>query len=313
MAYRRFQCARQAVTLIYRNIIEKDVLEKILDDRIYKHYVVDGRPPCDSGASVPLEFSFGAFRFGHSMVRDIYDVNSIFKQQDVTGALLSSSQQRPAKVPLDLERPNWFVDWDPFFFEGEASGRNLSQVIDLRFAGGLHMVARVPSLDRPGLAQRDLISACYAGTLSARALCSGLRSRGFDAVVEGFDEWEPRLAKWLQAADFRWSDDEDAARLARDPPLPFFILFEAMRSGGQHLGPIGSIVVAEVILGAFRRHPLGVEGAGDTLQRRLAACGRVFFEKTPLGQSVSTTLSQIDEIRCMPHLLAYMHRQGCFG
>jgi hypothetical protein len=247
------------------------------------------------------------------MVRDVYDVNSMFKRQDVTGALLSSSQQKPAKVPLDLERPNWFVDWDLFFFEGEASGRNLSQVIDLRYAGGLHTLARVPRLDRPGLAQRDLISSCYAGTLSAGALCRELRSRGFDAVVEGFDEWEPRLTKWLQGADFRWSDDGDVARLARDPPLPFFILFEAMCGGGQHLGPIGSIVVAETILGAFKRHPLGVEGAGNTLQSRLAACGRIFFENTPLASSVSITLSQIGEIGSMPELLEYMRRQGCFA
>jgi hypothetical protein len=86
-----------------------------------------------------------------------------------------------------------------------------------------------------------------------------------------------------------------------------------MCGGGQHLGPVGSIVVAETILGAFKRNPLGVEGAGDTLQKRLAACGGVFFENTQLGQSVSTTLSQIDEIGCMPELLEYMHRQGCFG
>jgi hypothetical protein len=311
LAYRRFQCARQAVTLIYRNIIEKDVLEKILDDRIYKYYVVDGHARCDSGQTVPLEFSFGAFRFGHSMVRDSYDVNSVSKEQALTGALLSSSQQRPDKLPV---QPNWFVDWDLFFSDGESASRNLSQFIDLRFAGGLYQGdTKVPMLDRPGLVQRDFISSCYAGTLSARGLCRELRSRGFDAWVQDFDEWERQLAGWLRHGVHFPSGDADGARLARDPPLPFFLLFEAMSGGGQHLGPIGSIVVAETILGAFRRNPLGVEGAGNRLQDRLAACGRVFFENTPLGQSVSTTLSQIGEIERMPQLLEYMHRHGCFG
>ena len=47
---------------------------------------------------------------------------------------------------------------------------------------------------------------------------------------------------------------EDIETLANDPPLPLFILFEAMRqprAEGLHLGPLGSIIVAEVIFGAL--------------------------------------------------------------
>ena len=47
---------------------------------------------------------------------------------------------------------------------------------------------------------------------------------------------------------------EDIETLANDPPLPFFILFEAMQqphSEGMHLGPLGSIIVSEVIFGAL--------------------------------------------------------------
>src|SRR5262249_60398202 len=42
--------------------------------------------------------------------------------------------------------------------------------------------------------------------------------------------------------------------LSNDPPLPFFVLFEAMQQHGArglHLGPLGSIIVAEVIFGAL--------------------------------------------------------------
>src|SRR5439155_13414052 len=41
-------------------------------------------------------------------------------------------------------------------------------------------------------------------------------------------------------------------------PLRFFVLFEAMQQPqeGRHLGPLGSIIVAEVIFGALASAPL---------------------------------------------------------
>lgn len=43
-------------------------------------------------------------------------------------------------------------------------------------------------------------------------------------------------------------EDEDVAALANDPPLPFFLLFEAMALGeGHRLGPLGSTLLAEAL------------------------------------------------------------------
>jgi hypothetical protein len=317
LTYRRFHCARLVVTLMYRNIIEKDVLCKILDRRIYDHYVTNGNPPRDNGESIPLEFTFGAFRFGHSMVRGAYNVNSQFEEQDVTGALLLSSQQRPDRLPVTA---SWFIDWDRFFIAetparaDEALKLNFSKMIGLHYVGDLQEgMVKVPGLDAAGLAQRDLLSACYSGMLSVTALCSELRARGFEREVVDFSAWRSRLDTWLPRLNLFPSSDDDRKRVVEDPPLPFFVLFEAEHYGGQHLGPVGSIIVAETILGAFKRHPLGVEQRDSTLQQRISRCGELYFDESSARGPVSEALSQIDEIETMPQLLEYMRRLGCFG
>jgi len=317
LAFRQFRCARLVVTLVYRNIIERDLLRRILDDRIYDRYVTKADAPRDSGESIPLEFSFGAFRFGHSMVRGAYSVNSQFGLQDVTGALLLSSEQRPDFLPV---KPNWFVDWDRFFVAKAADGagtavqRNLSKVIGPHYVQDLVQGSvRVSGMDAAGLAHRDLLSACYAGTLSVSALCKELRAKGFEREVEDFGAWRSRLDSWLPRLNLFPAGDDDRKRIVEDPPLPFFVLFEAQHHGGQHLGPLGSIIVAEAILGAFRRYPLGVEQGGSTLRQRISRCGETFFDESSAEVSVSEWLAQIDEIESMSQLLEYMRRQGCFG
>ena len=79
------------LTLIYRNIIKKDVLEKILDRSIYQRYMTDPTLPRDRAKGIPLEFTLGAFRFGHAIVRDTYDVNSTAKDQPTIAALRLSA------------------------------------------------------------------------------------------------------------------------------------------------------------------------------------------------------------------------------
>ena len=73
VAFRRFLCARHGVTAIYRNIIVKDVLKRILHPDIH---AAASKFPLHSEEGIPKEFSHGAFRFGHAMIRDQYLVNS---------------------------------------------------------------------------------------------------------------------------------------------------------------------------------------------------------------------------------------------
>ena len=60
---------------------------------------------------IPLEFSHGAFRFGHAMVRPEYQINDL-SLHDLNNTLEKSSVNGPANMPLD---ETWMVQWSRFF------------------------------------------------------------------------------------------------------------------------------------------------------------------------------------------------------
>jgi hypothetical protein len=323
LAYRTFQCARTVSALIYRNIIEKDVLKKILDECIFRRYAIDKILPVDSGESIPVEFTFGAFRFGHAMVRDMYSINDASRSQSTVGALRRTSLlAHLGRLPIG---PDWLIDWAHFFPIDPAITPNFSPLIQPRYptvlnTDSLLFPARVPAIDTEGLMHRDLVSAAFAGVLSVPALIEAARRKGFETVEE-FSAWQERIRIWLKATPVAQQiGEEDIERLASDPPLPFFVLFEADHSGGEALGPLGSVIVAETIFGTLRANP--IEADGDTLKARIETCGRVLFdvpeEQQPqatqlIQAAIASALSEIDEIETMPQLLDYMRRAGIFA
>jgi hypothetical protein len=337
LAYREFQCARLVLTLIYRNIIQKDVLKHILDERIYQRYMTDKTLPFDKNKGIPLEFSFGAFRFGHAIVRDQYNVNSMSKDQPTSGALRRSSLlAHQGLLPI---KSDWLVDWAHFFDNSKGIVPNFSKRIGPRHPEALKddlllFPAKADGVDAGGLMDRDLLSSAYAGLLSVPALIREMQERGFD-MVEDLAQWQEPMRAWLTEVPGLQpgqqgplpAGDPDLERILIDPPLPFFVLFEAARigrsdaaEGGRKLGPLGSVIVAETILGAMQAHSLGIDD--DTLQARIKACGKALFNMPDpqqpgapqaVQEAVTDALAQIDEIETMPQLLQYMDRQGAFN
>ena len=127
-AYKRFLCARDALTLIYRNIVRKDLMRRVIHPEIYAAYAgtnpdfIDRPAPSNSGATsrgirehggwqIPLEFSHGAFRFGHAMVRPEYVINDL-ATHDLNNTLEKNSANDPVNMPLDA---TWIVRWSHFF------------------------------------------------------------------------------------------------------------------------------------------------------------------------------------------------------
>jgi Animal haem peroxidase len=311
-AYRQFLCARTIVTMIYRNIILKDLLPRIILKAVLDRYRSDNDVFLDGEKDVPIEFTHGAFRFGHAMVRVQYRVRDEI-EHNTTLALAFSAARLPTRLPVP---ELWFVDWARFFKTAKPADPNFHRNYSLRigphFSSALRdstaFPAKSPS-DTEGLANRDLLSAAYAGLLSVPALSAKMQSIFGEGVVRPYADWKDPLRKWLTnsgSTGVEWTKD-DLDRLVDDPPLPFFVLFEAERATqGLTLGPIGSIIVAETIYGALRRDPHGFENAGPTLQKCIAACAAAHFpDRAPQAREA---VASIAEIACMPALLEQLAR-----
>jgi hypothetical protein len=289
VAVRSFQCATAAVTLIYRNIIRNDLMKRILHPDIYAAYkdVVKAEelvhPP---DGRLPLEFSHAAFRFGHAMIRDLYRINTppaetpgapvielaIFK------AMMVTSGRSPSEMPLDA---TWIVKWSNFF-DINNSSPNPSQKIRPSYNRGL--IKPFPALgatEEPGLAGRDLFSSVQLGLWSVNALIERLKATeklGISAAMRASRLASDKarrissLKTWLSQHPAKWQDG-DVDAIAEEPPLLFYILFEAWADSapkdqshsqgddpgtedekkieGTHLGIVGSILVADAIFGAL--------------------------------------------------------------
>ena len=111
-----------------------------------------------------------------------------------------------------------------------------------------------------------------------------------------------QLRDWLVAAPaYGALTADDIETLSNDPPLPFFILFEAMQqpqAEGQRLGPLGSIIVSEVIFGALAGDPRS--SGGDACRSACRFVSRIlsgeFFQEIPDISSMAQLVKFTTEI-----------------
>jgi hypothetical protein len=317
-AYKRFLCARGALTSIYHNILRKDLMHRVLHPAIYAAYCgsnldfIDrsgdaGRP--DDGWHIPIEFSHGAFRFGHAMVRPEYQINDL-STHDLNNTLEKSSANDPVNMPLDS---SWIVRWSRFF-EINGSRPNFSRRIGPYLSDGLGNDKIFPAFDetdRVGLLYRDLFGAAIAGMWSVDALIAeiALRRPNFIDMSRLLADraWRvSQLREWLASAPvYGGLTADDIETLSNDPPLPFFILFEAMHqreTRGMCLGPLGSIIVSEVIFGALHSGSESFEGSTTSLVEALANIAVDHYPKN--------IFADVPEIERMDQLVEFIAELG---
>ena len=311
-AYKRFLCARDALTAIYHNILRKDLMRRVIHPAVYAAYdrpvpdFIDGPPSAEGLAigdwEIPFEFSHGAFRFGHAMVRPEYQINDL-SLHDLNITLEKTSANDPANMPLD---ETWMVQWSRFF-EINGSTPNLSRRIGPHLSDGLGNDQIFPAFDqteRVGLLYRDLLGAGLAGMWSVDALIAEIGNRrphviGMSRLLADRGYRVNQLREWLAAEPaYGALDAADIETLSNDPPLPFFILFEAMhqsQTAGLHLGLLGSIIVSEVIFGALASDPRAA--GGGSLAEQLDFISREFYR--------ANVLQDIPDISSMAQLVEF--------
>jgi hypothetical protein len=319
-AYRNFICARFILALLYRRIIVKDVLYRLLDPSVYRYYFlprIDKSKLASDPAlldRIPVEFSHGAFRFGHAMIRNRYDVNDKGLIESAR-AMIINSRRSPDFTPLSEE---WIVKWQNFFqINGSGRPKNLSRRLRPNFsslARSEFFFGPLSNEDVPGLPNRDLVSAMFGRVWSVPKLIDELRNKKPELAqfLPAYDGLVPGLTTWLKTtgrADgiSEQLEPEDVAAIAQDPPLPFFTLYEAHAShNGERLGVLGSIIIAETMVGAMVKYPLQVsKWQYDPLLHLKEQFEP--FERLGVG---SAALNNMPEVETFEDLLTFMESRG---
>ena len=247
------------VTDFLKRIVGEGVIHEILKSEEYKISLSAGTKVAKVVKSdlkffhwktqpfLPVEFSVGAFRMGHSMVRGEYTLNGKAKEVPI----FSDDSARNGKQ-RDLhgfrERPkNMQIEWKRFFELPDTDPEELeaSRRIDTKLAPGLkNLPASILGEDKPeidSLATRNLLRGKALGLPSGQAIA---RAMGIpdELILKGKQLGLPSsLEKVFEA----------------DTPLWYYILREAKHHcDGTMLGPVGGRIVGEVLIGLLAGDPL---------------------------------------------------------
>ncbi len=259
-----------------KGICDPAVVDAVVEDRASHFFKFraeyDARQPQRRlGNALPLEFSVAAFRFGHSMVRNLYDYNSNFGRgpnafiPNAPLNLLFRFTGGGGAIDGDKRLPkNWVIDWSRFL------GTNPLDASDgqpARFARKIDTVLSPPlgALTKEAndetdlnlqklfkhLARRNLRRGYNLKLPTGQALHKYLKQHGAVqsnaiADVSTIFASRPVMRDFLK---------NTASKFHQRTPLWFYCLAEAEAAGGNKLGEVGSFMVASTFVGVLLSDP----------------------------------------------------------
>ncbi len=221
------------------HVVGQDRVDALLDGTEVENELYEPGDP--DAPMTPTEFSTAIFRYGHSQVRDSYEVNDLSEDAPIKVFDLTPGAEDLRGGQNLNERTH--IDWAEFFeidgapeFEG-----NLSRELDTKISESLFNLP----LGAPGLPS--------AGT-NVLAQLTLIRSSRYD-IPSGQDVaremGEPVLSNnklGLNKTAYPSFDGE--------APLWFYMLAESeLKENGARLGAVGGRIIAEVFLGQLGVDP----------------------------------------------------------
>jgi hypothetical protein len=247
-----FREARKILRRHYQWIVIKDFLPRICDPWIVSDILFGGnkvfRPGVDD-LFLPFEFSVAAYRFGHSMVRGRYRYNANFPRATLMELFTLTARSGDLRASATLPDV-WIIEWQNFL-EG---GANRALSIDTGLSQALFnlTVFNKPMPSEARLPVRNLLRGYMLRLPSGQAVATALNlpvltPRKIEQVAQSISD--EQLAAVRDGA------------FSERTPLWYYILVEAAAELTGRLGPVGSTIVAEVLIGLIR-------GSKDSILRK---------------------------------------------
>jgi len=210
---------------------------------------------------MPVEFSVGAYRFGHSMIRPIYRLNQTIDRLPIFDL------KKESLVGFRAFPSDWAIEWDLFFKMGSAPKLGPKRVqpaykIDTSLVNPLGNLPPSIATNPPSLPQRNLLRGFRMQLPSGQSIA---RAMGLDPIPD-----EDLHVGKANEADTKTNPllTSISPKFADNAPLWYYILAEAQQQFKTddtpiRLGPIGGRIVGEVFVGLMlgdshsylRQHP----------------------------------------------------------
>jgi len=262
-----FETARRMTRWHYQWAVIHDFIPRMTSDprktvddfvgnggTVYKE--VDGKPPVinlnyykptnrEGRPFMPVEFAVAAYRFGHSLIRPFYVLNSTGRV-DIFGpdptATASPDPTATPKRNLNGGRPipkDLVIEWNNILPDLGNSAARPPRKIDIKLSiplGALPGSAVPPPDPTTNLAERNTLRGKRVGLPSGQQVAKAMRVPVLSNATLGLSN------------DPGWGGEA---------PLWYYILKEAELPpyNGERLGPVGGRIMAETLVGLLQRDP----------------------------------------------------------
>jgi hypothetical protein len=282
-----FEAVRNQVRWHYQWMLVTDFLPKVINERTYQSVFANPYdptprlpPPHDEHLRLmPVEFSVAAFRFGHSMIRPLYRLNTTVSRRPIF--LPGGQDGAYADAAADLRgfRPipsDWAIDWQcfiahedaaepvamPTLYDPVARMPQKAYKIDTSLVSALgHLPAKIAADPPPALALRNLMRGNTFRLPTGQEVAEKL---GEKAIPNAQLLIRKVTARGVETATL----DDIAPSFKGRAPLWAYILSEAQAASWRNtrsparrerssikLGPVGGRLVAGVFAALLRGDP----------------------------------------------------------